>query len=168
MAGLLRRRRRLPEEIASRLGHADRERVLAWAPTESGWVAASERHLLTIPAEGEAVRRPWAEVAGASFEPERLRLAISWVSGEVTEVALAQDDVGTLTAAVRQRIEESIVLRERVEVARGRHVQVVLRRTADGRLMTQVLGRPDTDLTDPAIAERVDDVEARLREAAGL
>ena len=103
------------------------------------------------------------------MDPATATLTVTWVDGAPpAALRLVDDRSRVFPDTVRQRIDASILLSERVPVRRGGDVRVALRRDPDGRLLTQVVGTGDVDLSDPATAAAVDAAEARLREAAGL
>lgn len=163
---LLRRSPRLPPDVADRLDLD--EDVLATAQTAEGWVAATSRgiHMLT----GDVVlHRTWVDVDGARAVTDPPGLHVTWVDGtRETELRLTDDRPRPLLRVVHERVQGSVVHVEKVDLGRRRSVRVVLRRDADGALLTQVIGPGDVDLADPATAEAVDAAERRVREAAGL
>lgn len=167
---LLRRRRpALPDDVRSRLGIADDEAPLAVGRTTSdGWVVASRGGIAVVEGE-EVLRRAWTDVDGARLDTASDELTVTWVDGTpTTTLHLVAEAARDLARAVHDRVQSSVVHGEKVELGRGRTVRVVLRRSADGELLTQVIGAGDVDLTDPQTAAAVDAAEARVREAAGL
>ncbi|EYR64895.1 hypothetical protein N866_02670 [Actinotalea ferrariae CF5-4] len=166
---LLRRRRpTLPDAVRARLGLTGPDAPLAAGPTTTGgWIVATRSGLVV---DGtEVLRRAWTDVDGARLDPESGALTVTWVDGTpATVVPLVEDAARAVARAVHDRVQSSVVHGEKVELDRGRTVRVVLRRTVDGTLVTQVIGAGDVDLTDPATAAAVDAAEARVREAAGL
>jgi bifunctional DNA-binding transcriptional regulator/antitoxin component of YhaV-PrlF toxin-antitoxin module len=167
---LLRRRRpALPDDVRTRLGLAKGDAVLAVGRTTGdGWVVATRGELLVLEAD-DLLHRAWTDVDGARLDPSSNELTVTWVDGTpTTTLPLAPEAARDLARAVHDRVQSSVVHGEKVELGRGRTVRVVLRRTADGTLITQVIGAGDVDLTDPATAAAVDAAEARVREAAGL
>jgi hypothetical protein len=166
---LLRRRPTLPDDVRVRLELPSTDRALAVAELTDGWAVATAQRLHVVPADGDPIRRAWSEVRGARLDPRTAVLTVSWADGApATALNLVDDRSRVFPDTVRQCVESSILLTERVALPAGRHVRVALRRDPDGRLLTQVVGTPDVDLDDPAVAAAVDAAEARLREAAGL
>ncbi|WP_225754733.1 hypothetical protein [Actinotalea sp. Marseille-Q4924] len=167
---LLRRRRPpLPDDVRDRLGLAERDRPLAVGrTTNDGWVVAT-RAVLVVLDGAEVLRRAWVDVDGARLDPATGDLTVTWVDGTpTTRIPLVAEAARDLARAVHDRVQSSVVHGEKVELGGGRTVRVVLRRTDDGSLITQVIGAGDVDLGDPRTAAAVDAAEARVREAAGL
>ena len=163
------RRTPLPDDVRSRLDLARGERVLAAGRLTDGWAVATTADLAVVPTEGEPVRRAWTDVATARLDPEGRAVTVTWVDGATpTVLRLADDGAGRLPAVLRQCVDSSVVHSERVLLADRTAVQVVLRRDANRRLFTQVIGPGGVDLDDPATAAAVDAAELRVREAAGL
>lgn len=164
---LLRRSPRLPDDVRGSLGLRRGEKVLATAPLTDGWAVATTLHLHL--AGLTALRRPWSDVDGARLDPETAELTVTWVDGSPASVLhLDAEHARTLTRAVHERVQSSVVHTARVTVPGGAVVRVALRRDADGGLLTQVLGDGRVDLSDPRTAAAVDEAEAKVREAAGL
>ena len=166
---LLRRHSSLPDDVRDRLDLAPRERVLASAPLDDGWVVASTHHLHVLRAVGEHLRRPWVDVSTARLDPETAVLTVTWVdAAPSTDLRLADDRSMEFPRVVRQCVDSSVVHSERLTLPSGAVVRVALRRAAGDALLTQVLGTGDVDLSDPATAAAVDAAEARVRDAVGL
>ena len=166
---LLRRQPTLPDDVRARLELRSGDHVLAAAELTDGWAVATAQRLHLLRTEGDPVARAWSEVSGARMDPATAVLTLSWVDGAPpAALGLVDDRSRLFPDTVRQCIDSSILLSERVPLLAGRHVRVALRRDPDGHLLTQVVGTPDVDLADPAVAAAVDAAEARLREAAGL
>ena len=145
------------------------DRVLAVAELTAGWAIATAQRLHVVPDGGDPAGRAWSDVSGARLDPGTAVLTVTWVDGApATTLNLADDTSRVFPDTVRQCVDSSILLSERVQLPAGRHVRVALRRGPDGGLLTQVVGTPDVDLTDPVVEAAVDAAEARLREAAGL
>ena len=166
---LLRRRAALPDDVRSALDLAPRERVLAYAPLTDGWAVATSQRLHVVPSGGApTTRRPWLDVSTGRLDADTAVLTVTWVDGgAATDLHLA-DDRMEFPRVFRQCVDTSLVHTEQVTLPRGASVRVALRRDADDRLVTQVLGTGDVDLRDPATAAAVDAAELRVREAAGL
>jgi len=166
---LFRRRAALPDDVRSALDLAPRERVLAVAALSDGWAVATSHRLHVVPTVGAADRRPWLEVNTGRLDAETGVLTVTWVDGgPATELHLADDRSMEFPRVLRQCVDTSLVHSEHVTLPRGGSVRVALRRDAQDRLITQVLGTGDVDLTDPAVAAAVDAAEVRVRDAAGL
>jgi hypothetical protein len=163
------RRTRLPDDVREQLGIPRRGRVLASGRLTDGWAAATLPALHVAREGAEPLRREWYLVDGARLDVESATLTVTWVDGlPPTDLPLAEDAGVALPRAVHNLVQRSVVHREVVTLPSGVPVRVALRRTADGELLTQVIGTGEVDLTDPATAAVVDAAEARVREAAGL
>ena len=166
---LLRRRANLPDPVRARLELQSGDHVLAVAELSDGWAVATAQRLHVVPDDGDPTGRAWSEVSGARLDPAAAVLTVTWVDGApATALRLVDDRSRVFPDTVRQCVDSSILLSERVPLPAGRHVRVALRRGPDGRLLTQVVGTPDVDLADQDVAALVDAAEVRLREAAGL
>ncbi|GGB92185.1 hypothetical protein [Cellulomonas carbonis] len=164
---LFRRRPALPDDVRERLGAA-RSDVLAVAELADGWAVATRAGLAVVRGE-DVLRRAWTDVDAARLSDETSALTVTWVDGTpATELALVDRSPGGLPRVLHERVQSSVVHHEQVALPGRRTVRVVLRRDADGRLFTQVIGTGHVDLTDPSTARAVDEAEARVREAAGL
>jgi bifunctional DNA-binding transcriptional regulator/antitoxin component of YhaV-PrlF toxin-antitoxin module len=165
---LFRRRPTLPADVRARLDLRTGDRVVAWAQLVDGWAVASVRGL-SVARDGEDVRRrPWSDVDRAALDPETATLTVEWVEGAPDRLRLTDDRPAAFPAALRERVQSSVVHSETVTTPDGLRIRVALRRGEDGALLTQVLGDERVDLADPAVAALVDAAEARVREAAGL
>lgn len=165
---LFRRAPRLPDDVRDGLGLAGR-RTLAVAPVGDGWAVATPDGLHVAREGREPFHRAWSDVDGARLDPETAELTVSWVDGTpATVLHLTDEGARAFPRVLHGQVQSSVVHSERVKVGGGATVRVVLRRGADGRLFTQVIGGGGVDLADPATATQVDAAEARVREAAGL
>lgn len=163
------RRTRLPADVRERLGLARRQRVLAFGALTDGWAAATTANLHVLRDGMDPLVREWYLVDGARLDVESATLTVTWVDGlRPTELPLADDRDVALARTVHNLVQRSVVHREVVSLPSGTQVRVALRRTADGDLLSQVIGTGEVDLADPATAALVDAAEARVREAAGL
>lgn len=167
---MFRRSPRLPADVRARLSLGPGEVVLASVELTDGWAAASTARLHVIHGAGEGTSAHlWTDVDSASLDPETVQLIVRWVDGSrPTVLHLTDDTASTFPRALHERVQNSVVHTEKVEIGGGRAVRVALRRRADGGLFTQVIGTGDIDLTEPGTAAAVDAAEARVREAAGL
>lgn len=154
----------VPDEARSALGLT--EPALAFAKLEDGWAVATRGGLHVIQGD-RPLSRHWTDVDGASLDGETGELEIRWVDG-TEPVRFAVDARSRLPRVVHDRVQNSILLAETVKVPGDRHVRVVLRRSSDGTLFSQVIGNGRVDLADPDVAALIDAAEARVREAAGL
>lgn len=165
---LFRRRAVLPDDVRAGLDLATRERVLASAPLTDGWAVATSHGLHLVRADAGPVMRPWVDVSTGRLDADAAILTVSWVDGSESLLQLADNRSMEFPRIFRQCVDTSLVHSEQVALPRGASARVALRRTADGRLVTQVLGTGDVDLGDPAVAAAVDAAEVHVRDAAGL
>lgn len=165
----LRRRAVLPEDVREGLDLGPEDRIMAITPLTDGWAVATARRLHVVPSNTTAIRRPWSDIAGARLDADAAMLTVTLVdTASPVELHLADGTDRVFADTVRQRIEASILLTERVVLPLGPVVRVVLRRGPDGTAFTQVLGDARVDLSDPSTATAVEAAEARVRETIGL
>src|SRR5690625_5441473 len=103
------------------------------------------------------------------WDNEADTITVIFVDGkEPLQLHLAADPEARFATTLRERVQSSVVMSEIVDVAPGVTAKVALRRTATGRIISQVMGRANLDLKNPEILARVNEAEARLRGHAGL
>lgn len=105
-----------------------RVRVLAWARGADGPVVGLADRL-ALSCDGWRFIG-WHEIDSGGWDAETGRLRWRLVDGETGEVNLA--DPGALPDLFRERVTASIVVQERVNLARGRTAIIVARRRLDG------------------------------------
>lgn len=138
-----------------------RVRVLAWARGADGPVVGLADRL--------AVRGPqawrfigWHEVASGGWDTETGQLR--WRLTDGVRDAVVLDGPGSLPELFRERVEASIVVQERLELARGRAAMIVARRRLDdGRAPLQWTVTQHGGSFDSAQADQADAELARLR-----
>ncbi|MFP3712711.1 hypothetical protein [Puerhibacterium sp. TATVAM-FAB25] len=165
------RRTRLPDDVRAALDLPRGERPLAaGALAPGGWAVATTAELAVVDAGGAVVvRRPWAQVARAAYDPQRQAVTVEWVDRSPdTRLVLPDVDRSALPLVVRERVQWSVVLAEEVALPGGRSARVAVRRAADGTLFSQALAGRGVDLDAPDVAPLVDAAEDRVRAAAGL
>ena len=158
----------LPPDVRVLLGMSKGDRVLAAAEITGGWAIASRRALRVTGADGEILRRPWADVDRASLDPATDTITVVWIDGGTLDLHLLDNRRPAFSRTLHERVQASVVHRETVRIPGGSQVQVALRRDEHGELFSQLIGRGRVDLTDPTVAALVDAAEARVRGAAGL
>jgi hypothetical protein len=172
------RRPSLPDDARRVLPLDPGERVLAVAELAGGgWAVASTAVLAVLSVDVGAgpfgtpemrLRRPWAHVDRASFDPGGV-LTVEWVDAVPdTTLRLVEPERSRFPQTLRERVQWSVVLAESVAVPGGGDVKVAVRRTADGAMFSQAVAGPGVDLTDPEVARVVDATESRVRGASGL
>lgn len=146
------RTRRRPD-----LAVASGERLLAWAPVESGHeatVVGGTRDALYLPD-----RVPWEQVATATWDDDErvLRVVVLAPFGEPQPIHLLPlREPGRLLQLVRERVTASMALQRHVPVGAGA-IRVVARRAPSGRGEVVWLVDYDAavDPADPSVAEQV-------------
>lgn len=143
------------------------ERVLSWGRdgASGSTVVATNHRLGAVSATGELLlARPWHDVDAGTWSHELSQLTVTWVDGARPAQWLLGDS-SLVPETLRERVQASVVIAQRVELGNRRRARVVIRQDlATGDLLEQVvLGRGAT-LPDPAI----DAALAELREQVGL
>ena len=113
------------------------EKVLAWAESSSGTVAAGTRDALYIATQDAEVetRLPWEQVEAADWDRDASRLRISEVGTwgeERVEHTLTIEEPGQLLELVRERVTASVVLQRHVPLTGRRGLRVIARRAPRG------------------------------------
>jgi hypothetical protein len=158
---------RLPAAAAAALQLDAGERVLAWSPLVGGGVAAATvRALHVLTPQGDVLRRDWAQVRQAAWDGGSGTLAVSWVgSRRITPLEVIAP--GRLPEVVHERVRSSLLLSREVVLPDGRTAWVVLRRCADGAVVTQVVPPPGVRPDDPMAVDQVRRAEQELRDEVG-
>lgn len=164
-------RNRPPAAARSAVTLGPGERLLAWACAQgSGTVVMASNHrVYAVSPEGELVlRRPWHEVDAAVWQSEDDLLTVTWVDG-ARPARWRFEEPTLLLETVRERVQASVVLAQRVPLEPRRSARVVIRQDlAMGTLLEQaILGR-GVPATAPGVAEAVRAGLAQLREQVGL
>lgn len=170
MALSLRRPERLPSDVRAAVALAPRERVLSWGrEVASGTTVVATNHALyAVDAAGErTLHRPWHEVDGGTWSAELASLTVTWVDGSRP----SQWVLGATTLVpetLRERVQASVVLAQRIELGPRRTAKVALRQDlATGDLVEQVVLGRGVRADDPELAARTDASLAYLREQVG-
>lgn len=164
----------VPDWVTQALPPAPGERkpmtALAAAELKDGrWTVATATTLLVVSLDGAEVDFDWDAVDNAAWDNEADTITVIFVDGrEPLRLHLASDPEARFATTLRERVQSSVVMSEIVDVAPGVTAKVALRRTATGRIISQVMGRANLNLKNPEILARVNEAEARLRDHAGL
>jgi hypothetical protein len=150
------------------------ERVLAWADTTDGAVAAGTREAfyLTDASGASPLRLPWEQVEAAGWDRDESILRIaevgSWGEERPTH-RVPLDDPRDLLQLVRERVTASIVLQRHVPVADRRGLRVVARRSPVGDAPMEWFFEYDAgvDPDDPAVRAAASAALARARADTG-
>ncbi|MEV7972183.1 hypothetical protein [Cellulomonas sp. NPDC089187] len=166
---LFTRRPALPDPLRRSLDLPSDDKILATAQlADDGWLVATRHALHVLPSTGERLTRPWADIDRGTFDPEAPAITVHWVTGDSDNYPLAPPTPVKFAQTFRERVQSSVVHVQKVQIPGAGTVQVALRRGADGKLLTQVIGSPQVDLTDPGTLAVVDAAERDVRAAAGL
>ena len=155
---------RPPAEVSSLLERG--ERALAWAETsDGGWLVATGTRLC---GSGPTLDYRWVSVLGASWDPPVLELKI-WTPQRVDTSALTIPQAGVLPQVIRERIMQSLVVQRHVALSGKKGVRFLARRDPETDLVTwQTVLDAGVDASDPAVAARIAESLAVLREAYGV
>lgn len=161
----------LPDPARATLDLGRRERVLAHARRpDGGWAVATSGALALVgPDDALGLRRPWHEVAEATWDPDEQALEVRWVDDRDGVRVLLAEPVGRLPEVLRERVMSSYVLSQRLAVRGRRGVMVAVRQhSGDGTLFTQVVPDEGISVRRPEVAEQVAALTRDLAEQAGL
>lgn len=166
------KRGRLSREVRRDLGIPESERVIAWGVGETGipdstLVAATDQALYE---QRTGIRIAWIDVIKGTWEqpdfvvdfqtdctPRRLRIALA--------------DPRDLPAAVRDRVTDTVVVSEYRELTDGAGAHFVARRSPGGgadQIRWSVVFDAGTDLADPTLRPKADQVLGELRSSLGI
>jgi hypothetical protein len=171
MAFSLRRADRVPAEVRAALGLSRAERALTWARDDvsGATVVATTYGLYAVdPAGTLTLSRAWHLVDAGSWSADLFQLTVTWVDGSRPTQWVFRDAT-MLPETLRERVQASVVLAQRVDLGQRRSARAVIRQDlATGDLVQQVvLGRgvrPD----DAGVHEATSAALADLREQVGL
>ena len=160
-------RLRAPSEVRSRAGG---ERVLAWLPSGASSLVATDVALL-LPEGSDPARVPWDLVLRAQWAEDALEVTVqTGPGGRPVQLRVpVAGDVGTLAGVVRERVNASIVIQDRVPLTATAGARVVARRVPGSTdLRWSVVFDPGLDPTDPALRAAADAALAELRASLGV
>lgn len=169
----LRRNRRpaLADEVRAALPLGRGERVLAWAVDEASGatVVATNHRLYAVSVADEVILgRPWHLVDSGNWSHDAFQLSVTWVDRQ-RPVQWTLREPTMLPETLRERVQASVVLAERVVLGEGRTARVVIRQDfASGDLLDQVILGRGVRPEDPGVAEETEAALAELREQVGL
>jgi hypothetical protein len=170
MAISLRRSERLPSTVRDAVGLGSGERVLSWGREEASGtsVVATNHALYAVDAAGErTLHRPWHEVDGGTWSAELATLTVTWVDGSrPSQWVLGATSL--VPETLRERVQASVVLAQRIELGPRRTAKVALRQDlATGDLVEQVVLGRGVRADDPELDARTEAALAYLREQVG-
>ncbi len=159
---------RLPAGVATDLGVLPGEKVVSWGARSATdeqpatYVIATARALYL-----QSVRIPWHEVSKASWDDPVLEVLLDGPGARSFRVEL--DDARDLPAAVHDRVTDSVVVSEWVELTPTAGARMVARRDSDdGSIHWSVVFDAGLDPADPGLRDTVDEALDRLRDALGI
>lgn len=158
----------MPTAVRALLGLPAGDSLLAAAALEDDSYAAASRFALHRIADGQVTTWPWTDVDRAALDPETLTITVHLVTGQTVLLPLASERHRTFAQTLRERVQNSVVHSAAKELPDGTIVRVAVRRDPGGELFSQVIAPGHVDLSDPATNAVVDDLEERVRQAAGL
>jgi hypothetical protein len=164
---IFRRAPRLPREVSVQLKPHG---ALAVAELADGaWAVVSTGALVVADASGVRARHPWHTIQHGRWDGALRQFTVSWVDGGRRPLTFttASDDVESFTAAVRERVQSSVVHTETAETPHGTLLRAQIRRDEDGALFSQLTAQGPLHGDDE---ERrvIDALESRARAAVGL
>ncbi|MCX9189843.1 hypothetical protein C3Y87_00095 [Carbonactinospora thermoautotrophica] len=154
-------RHRLPERVRAVLDLEPGERVLAAARADDGsYVVATDRALHRVP----GVRIPWHDVDQARWDADTDTLHLLQDGEPRRAHRMRLERPGRLPETVRERVQSSIVISQRVRLSGKLGARIVGRRQP-GReeLLWRVLLDPGLDPDDPLVREAIEHALAELR-----
>ena len=163
----LRRSLRAPRDVVAHLPR--RDRALSSAPlADDLWAVVTRHALVVLGTDGLAQRSTWDEIETGAWNGEARTFTITWSDRDREEQVLQveSDEVADFSAALRERVQSSVVHAELVEVGATR-VRATVRRREDGSLYSQLTAFGPLSGSEAETA-RLDELERRVREAAGL
>lgn len=159
-------------DVRRQMGIPSQERVIAW-----GIGDAREPGSSFVVATGEALydqrtgaRFPWQDVIKGTWEQPDFQLTVASANGAIrTSVRL--DDPRDVPAAVRDRVTDTVVVSQYLDLGEGAGAQFVARRDPDGDLAGirwSVVFDAGLDPSDASLRARADEALANLRGSLGI
>lgn len=160
---------RLPSGVASSLGVRAGEKVVAWGSnTESGkatYAIATSRALYVL-----SERIPWHRISRASWAEPVLEVAVLADEdrpGRTLRIEL--DAARDLPPAVHDRVDDSVMISERVEFTESAGARMVARRDSeDASIHWSVVFDAGLDPANPDLRAAADEALDRLRVSLGI
>jgi hypothetical protein len=173
MAWSLRRARpdRVPDDVRSALDTGPGERLLSWAHDEGSGAAvvASNHGLYAVSPAGEVVlARPWHLVDSGTWSHDAYLLTVTWVDRHRPAQWVFREPT-LLPETLRERVQASVVLAQKVDLGERRSARVVIRQElATGALIEQVVPGRGVRVGDPEVERLTRAALADLKEQVGL
>ncbi len=153
---------RLPDDVRSSLSEhlstldlPGRARVLAWTRSLDGAVVALPDRLAVLGPGGVWSSVPWHEILRASWTDDGTRLFWHTIDAPLARHEVVVTSPGRLPEVVLERVGQTIVMQQTVELAPGRRATLTGRRPAvgDGEVRWSVVPSRGVDLSRPDLAE---------------
>ncbi|MFV0253806.1 MAG: hypothetical protein ACK5H2_10800 [Beutenbergiaceae bacterium] len=159
------RRHALPDWVQA----AASGRLLAAEPlSDDSWAVIGTSALALVDSAGVRWQRGWHEVDQGSWDGEAHTLTITWVGSDTTtRLQTATEHPSTFPVLFRERVEASVVYTESQQVPGGGLLKAAVRRTHDGRLLSQVFSVGAVH-NGAELDRQVAALERRVRDAAGM
>jgi hypothetical protein len=147
--------------------------VLAWLPSGTSAIAATEQELV-LPEGHEPEAIPWDLVLRVTWAVDSVEVTAQERAGArpvVHRVAVtgAPGEVADLAAAVRERVNASIVVQHHAPLVGDRGARFVARRRpGSDELRWSVVFDAGLDPSDPALRDQADEELAGLRASLGV
>lgn len=165
-------RHRLPDDVrASLREHLAAEgvrtplRVLAWAKTADGVLVGLPDRFALLGPGGSWTSLPWHRVLSATWDDAGSVFVWRTVTRPHALQSVEMSDPGRMPELVRERVEQTIVSRQVVDLAPGVQATLTGRRPAegDGPVEWSVVPPRGVDLRRPELAAAVRDLIERAR-----
>lgn len=147
------------------------ERLLAWAldDTTGATVVASNHRLYAVSPAGEVVLdRPWHLVDAGSWSHDAYLLTVTWVDRHKPAQWVFKEAT-LLPETLRERVQASVVLAQKVELGDRRSARAVIRQDlATGGLVEQVVLGKGVRPGDPGVERQTQAALTYLKEQVGL
>lgn len=167
-------RSKMDSGVREALGIGERERIIAW-----GIGDASSPETTHVVATNEALydqrgsaRYPWVDVIKGTWQEPDFKLTLDAGSGAgAARVTIRVDDARDLPAAVRDRVTDTVVISEYVELGEGAGAQLVARRDPGAGLegiRWSIVFDAGLDPGDPELRTQADRALADLRSSLGI
>lgn len=156
----------LPDSVIALLPPSDK-RAPALALADGGWIVAGAHAFARIDEGGVIEAGMWYETQAARWEGKSRQFTLKWVdpAREPVAVVTGGEDPAAFMAAVRERIERTMVVLKSGEAPNGTTVVAQVRRGANGGLFSVLTADGPLGEADRVFAERM---ERDVREGVGL
>ena len=162
---------KVPQEVRDALALGRGERLLAWArdDTTGATVVASNHRLYAVSPAGDVVLdRPWHLVDAGSWSHDAYLLTVTWVDRH-RPAQWVLKEATLLPETLRERVQASVVLAQRVDLGERRSARAVIRKDlASGELLEQVVLGKGVRAGDPEVDLQTAQALAYLKEQVGL